>query len=72
MLKVWHAFRAFVAVMAALIFCPCHLPATLPLLIALTAGTAVSAWLSHNTLLAVGISTILFCGGLALALKWTN
>jgi hypothetical protein len=52
------------------IACPCHLPLTLPLLLSLTAGTAISAWLSDNTTLVYAASTILFLGGFVLAAFW--
>jgi mercuric ion transport protein len=62
--------KAYVAGVVAFIFCPCHLPITLPLLIVLTAGTALSAWLTNNVLLVGAISTVIFIGGLALAFRW--
>ena len=72
MLMVWHKIKVYVASVVAFLACPCHLPFTLPLLIALTAGTAFSAWLAApGTLLLVGaISTVVFIGGLALAFNW--
>lgn len=66
----WQTVRGWVAGAGAFIVCPCHLPLTLPLFIALTAGTAVSGWLVSNTILIYVASTILFIGGLALAGKW--
>ena len=72
MLKTWHTIKGYVAGVVAFIFCPCHLPITLPLLIALTAGTAFSAWLANNVFLVGAISTVVFVGGLALAFKWTG
>ena len=62
--------KAYIASVVAFIACPCHLPLTLPLLISLTAGTAFGAWLTHNTLLVVILSTVVFSGGLALAFMW--
>jgi hypothetical protein len=72
MLKIWRTLKGYIAGVVAFIFCPCHLPITLPLLIALTAGTAFSAWLAQNTILVGAISTVVFVGGLALAFKWTG
>jgi len=72
MLKTWHTLKGYIAGVVAFIFCPCHLPITLPLLIALTAGTAFSAWLANNVFLVGAISTVVFVGGLALAFKWTG
>lgn len=54
----------------AFISCPCHLPLTLPLLLAITSGTALGAWLERSTTTIYVVSTILFLGGLALAGKW--
>ena len=70
MLGIWHTIKGYAAGAAAFIACPCHLPLTLPLLVALTAGTAFSRWLAGNTVLVGAISTVLFVAGLALALKW--
>lgn len=72
MLQTWLIIKGYVAGVVALIACPCHLPITLPLLITLTAGTAFSTWLADNKLLVGGISTVIFLGGIALALKWFN
>ncbi len=54
----------------AFIACPCHLPITLPLLVALTAGTAFSAWLSNNFIAIAGVFTVIFVGALVLSYKW--
>jgi hypothetical protein len=37
--------------------CPCHVPLTLPLLIALFGGTALGGWLATHTGLVIGLST---------------
>jgi len=70
--KMWHTVRGYLAAVVALVTCPCHLPVTLPILISLTAGTALGAWLQDNAPIVGGISTALFIGGLALALKWIS
>lgn len=70
MLQTWHTIKGGVAAAVAFVACPCHLPVTLPLLIALTAGTAFGTWLENNTVTVGVISTIIFIGGLALAYKW--
>jgi hypothetical protein len=49
-----------------LIACPCHLPVTLPILLALTAGTALGAFLADNVWLVVAVSTAYFIAALAL------
>ena len=72
MLKTWHTIKGYLAGVVAFIACPCHLPITLPLLIALTAGTAFSKWLANNIFPIGAISTVVFIGGLALAFKWFN
>jgi hypothetical protein len=74
MMMVWHKIKVYVASVVAFTACPCHLPFTLPLFVALTAGTAFSAWLAdpRNLLLVGAISTVIFAGGLALALKWSG
>lgn len=48
--------------------CPCHLPVTLPLLLTLTAGTALGVFLANNVWVIVALSTIYFL--VALALGW--
>jgi len=35
--------------------CPCHVPLTLPLLVALFGGTALGTWLSTHTGLVIGL-----------------
>lgn len=67
---MWQNIRGFVAGAVAFVACPCHLPLTLPLLLALTAGTAVGGWLANNSALIYTISGVLFIGGLVLAGKW--
>ena len=54
----------------ALIACPCHLPITLPILVALTAGTAFSTWLSNNFFTIAGVLTVVFVGSLVLSFRW--
>jgi hypothetical protein len=70
MLTLWHNIKGYFMAVTAFIACPCHLPLTLPLLLSLTAGTALGAWLSQNVTLVFVLSTATFLGGLALALKW--
>ena len=72
MLKTWHFIKGYVAGAVAFVACPCHLPITLPLLIALTAGTAFGTWLGNNTLTVAVILTVVFVGGIALAFKWVG
>jgi mercuric ion transport protein len=74
MVQIWRSTRGFVAGVVAFVTCPCHLPITLPLLIAFTSGTVFGTWLAdeRNIMIMGGISTIIFIGGLALAFKWIN
>jgi len=72
MQKSWLSIKGYVMSSLALIACPCHLPITLPLLVAFTAGTAFSAWLQNNFLAIGGASTLIFVGALMLALKWSG
>lgn len=72
MLQIWHTIKGSVAAVVAFVACPCHLPITLPLLIALTAGTTFGTWLENNTFSVGVISTVIFIGGLGLVFKWMN
>ncbi len=72
MSQTWSAVKGYVMGALAFIACPCHLPITLPLLVAVTAGTAFSAWLQNNFLTVGGASTVIFVGALVLALKWSG
>ncbi len=67
---IWLKIRGYVAGVGAFLICPCHLPLTLPLILALMAGTAVGGWLANNTILIYASSAVLFIGGLILAGKW--
>lgn len=69
-MEIWLTVRGYIAGAAAFVVCPCHLPLTLPLLLTLTAGTAVGGWLANNTTLIYVASAVLFIGGLLLAGKW--
>ncbi|GIK57442.1 MAG: hypothetical protein HND44_13085 [Chloroflexi bacterium] len=69
-MQFWLTIRGFVAGAVAFVVCPCHLPLTLPIVLALTAGTAVGGWLANNSTFIYAISIILFIGGLVLAGKW--
>lgn len=69
-MKTWMAIRAYIAGVAAFIICPCHLPLTLPLLLTLTASTAVGGWLANNTTIIYIASFVFFIGGLLLAGRW--
>lgn len=70
MIQTWHTMKRIVAALVTFVACPCHLPITLPLLIALTAGTALGTWLENNLITVAVISTITLIGGSILAFKW--
>ena len=70
MLQIWGVTKGYIAGAVAFVACPCHLPVTLPLLIALTAGTAFGGWLANNTAVIYITSFVLFIGGLFLVGKW--
>lgn len=62
--------KSYLAGALALITCPCHLPLVLPLLLALSAGTALHAFLvQHLTWLYV-VSGVAFAINLFLAIRW--
>lgn len=52
--------------------CPCHLPLTLPLLVALFGGTALGTWLSTHTGLVIGLSTGYFLAAIVAGLRLLN
>lgn len=66
------AIRGYVSMGIGFVACPCHLPLTLPVLLSLTAGTALGAWLRSNTTLVYVFSTIVFMGGFASGTIWLN
>lgn len=51
------------------ITCPCHLPVTAPLVLGWLAGTGLGAYLSTHLEILAAVSTALFLGGLALAIR---
>jgi uncharacterized protein YneF (UPF0154 family) len=67
--NIWHRIWGFLAAGIALITCPCHLVLILPLLLSLTAGTAVGAFLEKNYYTVIAVSIIVFFGGLILAIR---
>ena len=68
--NIWHRIWGFMAAGVALIACPCHLVLILPLLLSVTAGTAVGAFLEKNYYIVIAVSIIVFIGGLVLAFRW--
>ncbi len=62
--------KATLAGILAIVACPCHLPLTIPLILGLTAGTALGGWLLFHQWVVWLASTILFLIGLLLAYYW--
>lgn len=62
--------RGVLAGVIALVACPCHLPLTLPILLAVTAGTAMSGWLVSNSATVYIASVIIFAGSIYLSARW--
>ena len=69
-MKSWHNIKGYLSGVIALVVCPCHLPITFPLILSLTAGTALGSWLAGKFSLVFGISTALFVIGLFLTWWW--
>jgi len=68
MRKIWSG----VLVVTALIVCPCHLPLTLGLLLAVLGGTAVGSFLAGHTGLVYGVAAGYFLVGLGAGLYLWN
>jgi hypothetical protein len=69
-MNIWNKIRGYLAAGVALITCPCHLVLTLPLILSVTAGTAVGGFLEQNYGFVIAVSIIAFIGGLVLAHRW--
>lgn len=50
-------------IFGSLVFCPCHLPVTLAILVTVLGGTAFGAFLSDNLLLAGLVVTVVWVAG---------
>jgi len=66
----WQKIRGYVAGGLAVLTCPCHLLITVPLLLALTAGTALGRLISDNVWAIVAASVLLFAFWALLAYRW--
>ncbi len=64
--------KGYILLITGFLACPCHLPLTLPLLLAVTAGTAIGALLASNIWLIVAVSTIYFVSALALGWRYVT
>lgn len=59
-------------VVTGFLACPCHLPLTLPLALALLSGTALGAFLTLNQGLVVTGTILYFIGAVVLGLRLLN
>lgn len=64
---LWQKIRSGFFFTTALVTCPCHLPLTLSLLLPLTAGTALGAFITENVVIVGAAFTLIFIASLALA-----
>jgi|GEM_PF-2455189 len=55
--------RGIAWVAGSFLFCPCHLPFTLGLLVALLSGTALGTFVLHSSLLVGAIITLVWAAG---------
>jgi mercuric ion transport protein len=72
MLQHWEKIRIGVSGLIALVSCPCHLPITLPIILAITAGTSLGVWIANNTSMVLAISTVIFISSLLFTLRWSS
>lgn len=64
MAKIWGGVLAVTGFIA----CPCHLPATLPLMVGVLSGTSIGGFLAANIGLVYGLATGYFILGLGTGL----
>ena len=69
---LWQKVRGGVAVIIAILTCPCHLPVTVPLMLALLAGTPIAAWLIQHVGRVYGAMVGVFILSFGFAYVWTN
>jgi mercuric ion transport protein len=69
MLKIGSTARGSIWMLTGFAACPCHLPVTVPILLGLTAGTALGAFLANNLWLLGTISTAYFLFALVLGFR---
>jgi len=69
---LWQKVRGGVAVTISILTCPCHLPVTVPLMLALLAGTPVAAWLTQHVGWVYGVMAGVFTLSFGFAYVWTN
>ena len=69
---LWQKVRGGVAVTISILTCPCHLPVTVPLMLALLAGTPTATWLTQHVGWVYGAITGVFILSFGFAYVWTN
>ena len=68
----WQKIRGGLMFVISFIACPCHLPITMPLALALLAGTPLAAWIALNRGWVYGVLTGIFLLSLALGFRWMS
>ena len=69
----WQKIRSGTMLVISFITCPCHLPITLPLILALLAGTPVAVWLTQHVGWVYGVMTgVFFLSVNVVAFLWTG
>lgn len=72
MRTIWQKIRVGLAVVVAVVACPCHLPLTLPLLLAASGGTLLGFSAGTAMVPLFIASTVLFIGALYFSVLWIN
>lgn len=72
MKAIWKRIRVGLAVVVAVVACPCHLPLTLPLLLAASGGTLLGFSARTAMIPLLIASTVLFIGALYFSVLWIN
>lgn len=68
----WQKIRSGTMFIISLITCPCHLPITMPLILALLAGISLAVWMTKNTGWVYGGMMLLFIFSLVLGFHWVR
>ena len=64
------SLKGSISAAIAFISCPCHLLIVMPILLTMTAGTALGAWLTTNQPLIWVLFTLIFVISLVGAFRW--
>ena len=68
----WQKIRSGLMFAFSAITCPCHLPLTLPLVLALLAGTPAAVWIAQHVGWVYGGMAFIFLVSLGLGFLWLN